>query len=61
MPPLTAAILEWETDGRAEPFFTEAGLLDLTEAMREVGFVDVEEYALQEQGYPWVTRGRKPD
>jgi hypothetical protein len=28
--------------------------------MREIGFVDVEEYALEKRGYPWVTRGRKP-
>jgi ubiquinone/menaquinone biosynthesis C-methylase UbiE len=58
--PLQAVILDWETAYRAEPFFTEAGLLNLAEAMRDVGFVDIEEYALQEYGYPWVTRGRKP-
>ena len=50
-----------ETEYRAEPFFTEAGLLDLAETMREIGFVDVEEYALQDGGYPWVTRGIKPE
>ena len=60
VPPLQAAILDWETEYRAEPYFTEAGLLDLAQAMQDVGFVDVEEYALQETGYPWVTRGRKP-
>lgn len=60
VPPLQAAILDWDTEYRAEPFFTEAGLLDLGEAMRDVGFIDVKEYALQETGYPWVTIGRKP-
>ena len=60
VPPLQAAILDWETMYRGEPFFTEAGLLNLAEAMKEVGFVDVDEYALQETGYPWVTIGRKP-
>lgn len=60
VPPLQAAILDWETEFRAEPFFTEAGLLNLAEAMTDVGFTDVSEYALQETGYPWVTIGRKP-
>ncbi len=58
--PLQAVILDWETEYRAEPFFTEAGLFNLAAAMAEIGFVDVEEYALQEHGYPYVTRGRKP-
>ena len=60
VPPLHAAILDWETEYRAEPFFTEAGLYDLAQAMQEIGFVEVEEYNLEENGYPWVTRGRKP-
>ena len=60
VPPLQAAILDWETEYRAEPYFTEAGLFNLAQAMKEIGFVDVEEYALQETGYPWITRGRKP-
>ena len=61
VPPMQAAILDWETEYRAEPYFTEAGLLNLAETMRETGFVDVKEYALQETGYPWVTLGRKPN
>jgi hypothetical protein len=28
--------------------------------MRDAGFVDVNEFALEKRGYPWVTRGRKP-
>ena len=55
-----AALLAWEVDNRNEPYFVEAGLFDLAAAMRRIGFVDVEEYALQETGYPWVTRGTKP-
>ena len=58
--PMQSAVLEWDTDYRAEPYFTEACLLDLSEVLREAGFVEVEEYALQEQGYPWITRGIKP-
>ena len=58
--PLQAVILDWETEYRAEPFFSEAALYDLAAAMRDIGFVDVEEYSLQNEGYPWVTRGIKP-
>ena len=58
--PMQSAILEWETDYRAEPYFTEACLLDLSDVLRETGFVEVEEYALQKAGYPWITRGVKP-
>ena len=60
--PLHAVLLEWETDNRVEPYFTEAGFADLAQMMRDAGFVDVEEYALQENSrYPWITRGRKPE
>ena len=58
--PLQGVILDWETEYRAEPYFSEAGLLNLAETLKETGFVDVEEYPLQDEGYPWVTRGRKP-
>lgn len=58
--PFRATLLDWETKNRAEPYFTEAGIANLAEMLREVGFVDVDEYALQDTGYPWVTRGRKP-
>ena len=43
------------------PFdFSAAASINLAKMMREIGFVDVEEYALEKRGYPWVTRGRKP-
>jgi SAM-dependent methyltransferase len=58
--PLQGVILDWDTDHRAEPYFTAAGIFNLSEAMRKAGFVDVEEYGLEKNGYPWVTRGRKP-
>jgi len=58
--PMQSAILEWETDYRAEPYFTEACLLNLAEVLSEAGFVEVQEYALQDEGYPWITRGIKP-
>lgn len=59
--PLHAVLLDWETDNRVEPYFTQAGFADLAQMMRDVGFIDVEEYALNEQNcYPWITRGRKP-
>lgn len=60
--PLHAVLLDWETENRAEPYFTQAGFVNLAQIMRDVGFVDVEEYALQQSTrYPWITRGRKPD
>lgn len=58
--PLQAVILDWDTDNRAEPFFSAAASINLASIMRETGFTDVEEYALEKRGYPWVTRGRKP-
>ncbi len=61
VPPLQAVLLDWETENRAEPYFTDAGIANLAQMLRDVGFVEVEEYALQDTGYPWVTRGRKPE
>ncbi|MCU0759977.1 MAG: class I SAM-dependent methyltransferase [Steroidobacteraceae bacterium] len=58
--PMQAVILDWDTDNRAEPFFSAAAMANLAQMMRDAGFVDVEEYALEKRGYPWVTRGRKP-
>ena len=58
--PMQAVVLDWDTDNRAEPFFSAAAMANLAQMMRDAGFVDVEEYALEKRGYPWVTRGRKP-
>ena len=58
--PLQGVVLDWETDNRAEPYFSVAGMANLADMMRDAGFVEVEEFALEQRGYPWVTRGRKP-
>jgi SAM-dependent methyltransferase len=58
--PLQAVILDWDTANRAEPYFSAAASINLAEMMRQAGFVDVEEFALEKRGYPWITRGRRP-
>lgn len=58
--PLQAVVLDWDTDNRAEPYFSASSSANFGQMMRDAGFVDVEEYALEKRGYPWVTRGRKP-
>ena len=60
VPPLQAVILDWDTDNRAEPYFSAAAMVNLAQLLRDAGFVDVEEFALEKRGYPWITRGRKP-
>ncbi|MCE7796256.1 methyltransferase domain-containing protein [Sphingobium sufflavum] len=56
-----AVILDWDTDHREEPFFTASCLSDWGEELEKAGFVDVEAYAIGADGYPWITRGRKPE
>ena len=58
--PLQAAILDWDTAHRGEPFFYEACSADWAEELRALGFEGVEEFALGDRGYPWVTRAVKP-
>lgn len=58
--PFHAVILDWDTVGREEPYFTAAGLANWDEELRKIGFVDVESYGLGADAYPWVTRARKP-
>lgn len=53
-------IYDWETEGRVEPYWREAGLLDRSEVARQAGFVDVEEYPLGETKFPWILRATKP-
>jgi SAM-dependent methyltransferase len=55
-----AVILEWDTDHREEPFFTTSCLADWGQELERAGFVDVEAYAIGADGYPWITRARKP-
>jgi SAM-dependent methyltransferase len=58
--PLQAVLLDWDTDNRAEPYFSAMGMANLAQMLRDAGFVAVDEYALGQRGYPWVTRGVKP-
>lgn len=56
-----AVVLEWDTENREEPFFTVSCLSNWAEELKKAGFVDVEEFALGDGSYPWVTRARKPE
>lgn len=58
--PLQALILDWDTEHRGEPYFSEACSANWADELKTLGFKDVEEYALGERGYPWVTRASKP-
>lgn len=58
--PYQAAIMDWETEHRGEPYWRAALMFDRAGALRDAGFVDVEEYGLGETHYPWITRGVKP-
>jgi SAM-dependent methyltransferase len=58
--PLQAVILDWDTQHRGEPFFTAACETDWGDVLREIGFVNVESYALGKRGYPWINRASKP-
>ena len=58
--PFQAVVLDWETRHRGEPFFSDACMVNWAKELQAVGFLDVEEYALGEHGYPYITRGRKP-
>jgi SAM-dependent methyltransferase len=58
--PFHAAILDWDTDHREEPYFTVTCLANWDEELRKIGFVNVESYALGPDSYPWITRASKP-
>ena len=60
--PFYAVILDWDTEHRGEPYFSEAGFSNWGEELRKIGFVNVSETALDDNpmGYPWVTLGSKP-
>lgn len=58
--PFQAVVLDWDTKHRGEPFFTAVGHTNWADVLRATGFVDVDEYALGPDYYPWVTRGTKP-
>ena len=58
--PFHAAVLDWDTDHREEPYFTETCLANWDEELKKIGFVNVESYGLGPDSYPWVTRATKP-
>ena len=58
--PFHAAILDWDTEHREEPYFSEASYSNWDKELTKIGFVDVESYSLGENSYPWITRGTKP-
>jgi SAM-dependent methyltransferase len=53
-------LYDWETEHRAEPYLREEGKLNRGELCRRIGFDDVYEYGIGDEGYPWVLRARKP-
>jgi SAM-dependent methyltransferase len=55
-----AVVLDWDTRGREEPFFSAVLLTDMQEQLRQAGFVDVESYAIGSDWYPYITRAQKP-
>lgn len=55
-----AILLDWETTNRGEPFFSAVLESNLEEQLRDAGFERVEAYALNDRGYPWITRATKP-
>jgi SAM-dependent methyltransferase len=56
-----AVVLDWDTHGREEPFFSAVLLSDICEQLSEAGFVDVEAYPIGPDWYPYVTRAHKPE
>jgi SAM-dependent methyltransferase len=58
--PFHAAVLDWDTVGREEPYFSEACYANWDEELKALGFVNVESYALGTDSYPWITRASKP-
>lgn len=55
-----AAILDWESEYRGEPFFSAACSMDWSTVLEEVGFRMIEARALDTMGYPWVNVATKP-
>lgn len=57
-------LAEWQADFGArfggEPYWRESASLDLAQAAREAGFIDVAAEGLGPRKYPHVVKGRKP-
>jgi SAM-dependent methyltransferase len=58
--PFHAAVLDWDTVHREEPYFSEASLANWDKELTKLGFVNVKSFALGEDAYPWVTLASKP-
>lgn len=58
--PFHAVILDWDNDHREEPFFRQACTADWDQELSDIGFTNVQSYALGPASYPWVTRATKP-
>jgi SAM-dependent methyltransferase len=58
--PFHAAILDWDTAHRAEPFFSGACAANWEAELAAAGFTDVSAYPVGPDSYPWVTRASKP-
>jgi len=58
--PFHAAILDWDTVHREEPYFSEASYCNWGAELKTLGFVNVQSYALGADSYPWITRASKP-
>ncbi len=58
--PFQSVVLDWETDNRGEPYFSETCSTEWSEVLADTGFVDMESHNLGPQGYPWVDVATKP-
>lgn len=58
--PFQAVVLDWDTDNREEPFFSETCAMEWVDVMKDIGFIDTKAFGLGSQGYPWVNLGTKP-
>lgn len=58
--PEQAWLDDWDAEIANEPWWRTAAELDLAEVCRSAGFVEVQQVALGEDSYPWVTMARKP-
>ncbi len=55
-----SVVLDWDTQNRAEPYFSATREVEWTDVMRDIGFTEVEAYSIGRQGYPYIQRARKP-
>jgi SAM-dependent methyltransferase len=58
--PFHAVLLDWDTEHRGEPYFSDALATDWKRALADAGFVEARDFALGPDCYPWVTIARKP-